>query len=138
MVTVILGLSALSIVLGYMARVKDKNIEWKHIELSNAYSRISMEINENVELKKKIDKLDKKIESMKQVSNNWILEKEQHIKKLEQEKFDQLHELALMLNDSYHVDEIILSKAEKFDWLVNSASREQKRNFIKGWKVEEV
>lgn len=136
MVTVILGLSALSIVLGYALKCHKKTIDILHEReefLHDKWKKAQVKR----EIKYKED-LEKEKENWRQTTNNWILEKEQHIEKLEQEKFNQLHELALMLNDSYHVDEIILSKAEKFDWLVNRATREQKRNFIKGWKVEEV
>lgn len=132
MVTIILGLSALSIVLGYMVRSKNKEI----YRLENRENKI-IEIWEK-RYNDYVNKHKSQKQNWRQTTNNWILEKEQHIEKLEQENFNQLHELALMLNDSYHVDEIILSKAEKFDRLVNRATRERKRNFIKGRKVEEV
>lgn len=130
MTTIILGLSALSIVLAYVARVESKRSENRCRELSKAYSRISSEINTNIQLEKKVEKLEKKIESMKQTSSAWILEKEELIERLEQEKFDQMHEFALMLNDSYDVDKVILKKAELHDFMLHNANRNQRRQFI--------
>lgn len=139
MITALLGLGAITIALGYS--VKLKNEELMKLEQRK---QIVMSMWE----KKYNDMHDKHRgdrRRWKQASDNWILEKEQLIEKLtneycelKREKFEELHELALMLNDSYYVDEVILAKAEKFDWLMNSASREQKRNFIRGWKVEDV
>lgn len=137
MTTIILGLSALTICFGYALRIKDKEIDKKEKEINNLkkVAKIKRLVYETdiifLEEKQAAEK-----ENWKQTSSAWILEKEEQIEKLEQEKFDQLHELALMLNDSYYVDEILLEKAEKFDWLVNVANREQKRNFIKGCEIK--
>lgn len=130
MTTIILGLSALSIFLTYVARVESKRSEVKCRELSKAYSRISSEINTNIQLEKKVDKLEKKIESMKQTSSAWILEKEELIDRLEQEKFDQMHEFALMLNEAYTLDKIDRHKVWLHDFMLHNANRNQRRQFI--------
>lgn len=137
MTTIILGLGALSIVLGYRIKMvqekyntlfeKYRVLDYKFWDNNKSYHKDMGVLNEKHAAEK---------EKWRQTSSAWILEKEEMIERLEREKFDQLHELALMLNDSYDVDEIILEKAEKFDWLVNGASREQKRNFIKGYIIK--
>lgn len=162
MTTIILGLSALTICFGYALRIKDKEIDKKEKEINNLkkVAKIKRLVYET-DIIFLEEKQAAENENWKQTSSVWILEKEELInkltneiynrdkkhaefkfdsdkklKELEQQKFDQLHELALMLNDSYDVDDILLKKAEKFDWLVNVANREQKRNFIKGCEIK--
>ncbi len=130
MATIILGLGALTIVMGYMVRVKDKRIEKLEIEVRT--KDVAFEI-----LKADYSfQLDREKENWKQTSSAWILEKEEMIERLERDKFDQLHELALMLNDSYEVDKVILKKAELHDYLLHNANRRQRREFIEKGQFE--
>lgn len=131
MTTIILGLGALTIVLGYRIKI----VQEKYNTLFEKYRVLDCKFwGNNRTHQKDVDVLKEKHlaekESWKQTSSAWILEKEEIIERLESEKFDQLHELAIMLNDSYKVDEVILEKAEKLDWLVNVANRSQRRQFI--------
>ncbi len=130
MATIILGLGALTIVMGYMVRVKDKRIEKLEIEVRT--KDVAFEI-----LKADYSfQLDREKENWKQTSSAWILEKEEMIERLERDKFDQLHELALMLNDSYEVDRVILKKAELHDYLLHNANRRQRRECIEKGQFE--
>lgn len=162
MTTVILGLGALTIVLGY----RIKKAQEKYNTLFEKFRMLDCKFWENNRNHQKgVDVLKEKHaaekESWKQTSSAWVLEKEKEIndlgvelheaemkyksleydsdvmvKKIKQEKFDQLHELALMLNDSYKVDEVILKKAELHDYLLHNSNRKQRREFIEKGYIE--
>lgn len=159
MTTIILGLGALTIVMGYISTVRGREIE----VLREALETREQSLLEHYSYRAKQDKekhLAEK-ENWKQTTNSWILEKEEmierltnrlfsrgkehlefkfesdkKIKELEREQFNQLHELALMLNDSYEVDKVILKKAELHDYLLHNANRRQRREFIEKGQFE--
>lgn len=130
MTTIILGLGALTIVAGYMVKTKDKEIE--RLKKREVYIE-DFHMNKALKI---VEKHKEEKENWKQTSSAWILEKEEMIERLERENFDQLHELALMLNDSYNVDKVILKKAELHDYLLHNANRRQRREFIEKGQFE--
>lgn len=137
MITVILVSSALTIVLGY----RIKKAQEKYNTLFEKYRILDCKFWENNRnYQKDVDTLKEKHaaekESWKQTSSAWVLEKEEIIEKSEREKFDQLHELALMLNDSYKVDEVIERKAFLHDYLLHNSNRKQRREFIEKGYIE--
>lgn len=137
MTTIILGLGALTIVMGYNLRIKGKEIDKKEIEIYNLKEVATvkrMVYESDIDFLE--DKHKKEKENWKQTSSAWILEKEEMIERLEREKFNQLHELALMLDDSYEVDRVILKKAELHDYLLHNANRRQRREFIEKGQFE--
>lgn len=134
MTTIILGLGALTIVMGYISTVRGREIE----VLREALETREQSLLEHYSYRAKQDKekhLEEK-ENWKQTTNSWVLEKEEMIERLEREQFNQLHELALMLNDSYEVDKVILKKAELHDFLLHNANRRQRREFIEKGQFE--
>lgn len=137
MTTIILGLGALTIVLGY----RIKRVQEKYNTLFEKYRVLDCKFwDNNKSYHKDMGVLNEKHaaekERWKQTTNSWILEKEEMIERLESEKFNQLHELALMLDDSYEVDRVILKKAELHDYLLHNANRRQRREFIEKGQFE--
>lgn len=137
MTTIILSLGALTIAMGYrIKRTQEKYnklfekyrvLDCKFWDNNESYHRNMGALNEKHAAEK---------ENWKQTSSAWILEKEEMIERLERENFNQLHELALMLNASYDVDKVILKKAELHDYLLHNANRRQRREFIEKGQFE--
>lgn len=144
MTTIILGLGALTIAMGYKLKNKEKIISNQEREIQELVAELSSKDIFNSQeidwyvglLHKEKDYFEKQKENWKQTSSAWILEKEEMIERLERENFNQLHELALMLNASYDVDKVILKKAELHDYLLHNANRRQRREFIEKGQFE--
>lgn len=134
MTTIILSLGALTIAMGYVATIRGREIGVLREALETREQSFIEHYTYKAEKDKEKHAAEK--ENWKQTSSAWILEKEEMIERLEREKFNQLHELALMLNDSYNVDKVILKKAELHDYLLHNANRRQRREFIEKGQFE--
>lgn len=121
---IIISLSGLIIFLSYELKNEKEKHKTLNYELWDRKEKIkTLKVEHKFEL-------EKAKEDWKQLTSAWILEKESQVEELEKEKFDQLHELALMLNESYEFEEVIFKKAEIHDFLLHDANRRQRREFI--------